>query len=82
MDEKTVIPVKYEDIARPGDPWVMVRKNGKWGWVNHRGDTMIPCRYDAATPFSDYSVETAGYATVCRHGRWFRINKNGKKIGR
>jgi len=32
------------------DEWVMVLKNGKWGWVDHSGKVIIPCRYDAATP--------------------------------
>jgi hypothetical protein len=53
----------------------MVMKNNKWGWVDHSGKTMIPCRYDAATPFN-----TEGKAWVAQFGERFRINKEGLMV--
>lgn len=58
----------------------MVMKNGKWGWVDHRGNIMIPCRYDAATPFNSYDEK--GYATVLQFDMQFRINTKGEMIWR
>jgi hypothetical protein len=55
----------------------MVMKNNKWGWVDHRGNVMIPCRYDAATPFNE-----EGWATVLQFGLQFRINTKGEMIWR
>lgn len=55
--------------------WVMVQKNGKWGWVDHAGKTMIPCRYEAALPF-----EEDGTAAVLQFGEVFRINKQGLMV--
>jgi hypothetical protein len=82
VDSMTWIPAEYEEIAQPNDPWIMVMKNGKWGWVDHKGNIKIPCRYNAATPFNDYSNETDGYATVFQFGLQFRINKKGEMIWR
>ena len=76
-DEKTYIPPEYDEIAHPRDEWVMVMKNNRWGWVDHRGNVKIPCRYDAATPFNG-----EGWATVFQFGMQFRINKKGEMIWR
>jgi hypothetical protein len=53
LNEHRIIPTRYEDIAQIDDEFVMVKKNGKWGWCNHEGVEVIPCIYDAATPFKD-----------------------------
>ena len=76
-DEQTYIPCEYDEIANIHSEWVLVMKNGKWGWVDHRGNVMIPCRYDAVTPFND-----EGWATVLQFGLQFRINKKGEMIWR
>jgi hypothetical protein len=41
---------------------------------------MIPCRFDAATPFNTYDEKD--YATVLRFGLQFRINTKGEIIWR
>lgn len=79
-DEQNYIPPEYDDIAWNEDPdpayaWVIVLKNGKWGWVNHKGEIQIPCRYDAVTPFNK-----EGWATVLQFGLQFRINRKGEMI--
>jgi|GEM_PF-1764887 len=79
-DEQTYITPEYDEIAwnedpDPAYPWVIVLKNGKWGWVNHRGELQIPCRYDAVTPFNK-----EGWATVLQFGLQFRINRKGEMI--
>lgn len=79
-DEKTYITPEYDEIANPRDPWVLVQKNGKWGWVDHRGNVIIPCRFDAATQFNTFDGK--GYATVLQFGLQFRINSRGEMIWR
>ncbi|MCB0577075.1 MAG: WG repeat-containing protein, partial [Saprospiraceae bacterium] len=75
VEEGVYIPCEYEEIAQINDEWVMVMKNGKWGWVDHSGKTMIPCRYDAAAPF-----DAEGRAWVYQFGERFRINKKGEMV--
>ncbi len=75
VKERSYIPCEYEEIAGARDEWVRVMKNGKWGWVDHSGKTMIPCRYDAATPF-----DAEGKAWVYQFGERFRINKEGLMV--
>ena len=79
-DEKTYIPPEYDEIANPRDPWVIVMKNNKWGWVDHRGNVKIPCRFDAVTQFNEFGEK--GYATVLQFGMQFRINTKGEMIWR
>lgn len=74
-NEKTYIPCEYEEIAQIHDEWVMVRRDSKWGWVDHRGNIKIPCRYDAATPFDE-----SGKATVFQFGLQFKINMDGEMV--
>lgn len=50
-----LIEPAYEAIGYVGEEsgWVRVKQNGRWGWVDGQGQTMIPCRFDAATPFTN-----------------------------
>ena len=49
-----------------------VKHNGKWGFVNLEGKSIIPAIYDDAKDFSD------GFAAVCLNKKWGFINKQGK----
>ncbi|NUN99992.1 MAG: WG repeat-containing protein [Saprospiraceae bacterium] len=75
VDEKTHIPPIYDEIAHPHAAWVMVKTKGKWGWTDHRGHEIIPCRYDAITPFNEEDR-----ATVMQFGMQFQINRKGEMI--
>lgn len=47
-------------------------KNGKWGFVNHKGETVIEPQYDSARSFSN------GLAGVCDGEKWGFIDKEGR----
>jgi len=49
--------------------------NDKWGYVNKKGEFVIPAKYDDAAPFSE------GFAFVAMNGRVGIINTKGKMIG-
>lgn len=70
--ERKVISPDYEDICQVNKNLVMVRKNGKWGWVDHAGFERIPCQYDAAMPF------IGGAAWVYRFGIQYYIDESGE----
>lgn len=73
-----LIPAEYESIGFLNEPygWIRAKRNGKWGWVDKRGDPMIPFRYDAAMPFKD------GQAWVRQepYPEFFKINREGKMV--
>lgn len=51
-----------------------VTYNNKWGYINTKGEEIIPCIYDYARDFSD------GLACVCMGDKYGYIDKTGKEI--
>jgi len=45
-----------------------------WGFIDNRGKTVIPSRFEAALPFSE------GLAAVKREGRWGYIDRHGSEV--
>lgn len=56
------------------DGMTAICKNGKWGFVNDRGETVIKCTYDGARSFSN------GLAGVLKDGKWGFIDRNGSLV--
>ena len=54
----TMMPVLIEAISSSDEPGdykyglAPVKKNVKWGYINIKGNEVIPCIYDDAFPFS------------------------------
>ena len=49
-------------------------KDGKWGFLDTKGEEVIPAKYDQATPFSD------GRAFVLKNEKILIIDKKGETI--
>jgi len=84
ISDRVVIMPEYDDIAIEDDPdvtysWIMVQKNGKWGWISRNGEVKIPCKFTAATHFN-----AEGWALVLHYNDQtevtFRINRKGEMI--
>ena len=64
----------YEQV---GDKFIdgllRVQKNGKWGFINEKGEVKIPIIYDSAKDYSTLS----GRASVQKNGKTYRIGENG-----
>ncbi|MEK6497260.1 WG repeat-containing protein, partial [Campylobacter jejuni] len=54
--------------------FAVVCQNGKYGFVNTKGDLVISCQYDNALSFTD------GLARVCMDGKYGFINTKGRLI--
>lgn len=65
---KTCVDLEFCEGLSP------IFKNGKWGYVNENGDTIIPFVYDAARPFSD------GLAAVKKDRYFGFIDYNNKVV--
>ncbi len=77
-DYNILLPCNYEKIGFVSEEnsWIRVQQNSKWGWVDKTGKTMIPCRFDAATPFKN------GKARVMQlpYPDEFKINYKGEML--
>ena len=51
------------------------RKDGKYGFINNRGEVIVDYKYDDATEQNEY-----GFASVNINGKWGSIDKDGKII--
>ena len=75
---------KYvKELEEPYDiPYINVKKDGKWGYINTNGECMIQFIYDYASPFVE--IEEYGkkfyIAFVCEDGSTKVILKNGRVV--
>lgn len=51
------------------------KENGKWGYVDRSGNTVVEFQYDFATNINEY-----GYGAVKQNGKWGVINSQGQII--
>ena len=69
---------EYEEIDYKNTPFensiIAVKKNGRWGFINEKGEETIPFLYNDATSFKE------GRATVLEGNQWWVIDEKGKKI--
>ena len=64
----------YTELIGKSDDRILVRRDGKYGYLNHKGKEIIPCQYDHASLFKD------SRANVSIKGKWGIINTSGKTI--
>lgn len=62
MSYSVMITPQYEDADSFNEGLAAVKKDGKWGYIDETGKTVIPFEYDYAFPFSE------GLAVVCTQG--------------
>lgn len=54
---------------------LVVKKNGKYGVIDNRGKVVLPCIYERI----DISGELF---EICKDGKWYYVDENGKKHAR
>ena len=64
----------YEDAAPFSEGYAAVQKNGNWGFIDEKGNVVIPLEYLSASLFVD------GLAAVKKDGKAGYINKDGEVI--
>ena len=53
MSYSVMITPQYEDADSFNEGLAAVKKDGKWGYIDETGKTVIPFEYDYAFPFSE-----------------------------
>ena len=63
-----------EAKAFVSDEPTAIKKDGKWGFVNKKGEVELMTEYSDIKPFSN------GFAAVCDGKKWGYINKNNTVV--
>lgn len=53
----------------------LTKKDGKYGYINKKGEIVVECIYNDATEQNEY-----GYSAINKNGKWGVINSEGKII--
>lgn len=64
------------------DPYINIKINEKYGYINQYGETKIDFMYDYASPFVEINAYNKKFyiALVCKDGSSYVILKNGRKV--
>ena len=82
---------QYDQLEPFSDGMAAVGKNGKWGYINHKGEEVIPCQFDSEHEIMYAGIESEetycvshdfcdGVAVVRLNGKWGVIDKNGNGL--
>lgn len=65
---------KYDLVTGFSDGMILVSLKNKYGFLNERGEIVVPVSYEIAMPFNE------GLAAVKKNGMWGYINKSGSLV--
>ena len=65
---------RYEYVSNFSEGFARVNNGNKYGFINSKGDEVIPCKYDYACDFSE------GLALVSMNGKYGFVNRNGELV--
>ncbi len=79
------IAAVYENAKDFSDKLAAVKKDGKWGYINASGVTVIPFEFDSCAAADCMNSDCAfgfrnGLAPVCKGGKFGIINSKGENI--
>jgi hypothetical protein len=74
FEQELVISYQYDHATSFSDGLALVKKDGKFGYIDQQGKLVIGFRFDYAAPFRE------GAATVKMDGQLRRIDKSGEFI--
>lgn len=69
-----VIKSRFDDVGLFEDGLAPAKMNGKWGYIDREGKSVIPYKYEAAAPFN------TGLARVMLYGKYGFIDKSGLTV--
>lgn len=86
----------YEECGVSSEGVAAAKKDGKWGYIDEKGKTVIPFEYDASCTYESYvfSYDTVskpeeeafcyaasdGYVPLCKKGKWELRDTSGKVV--
>ena len=64
----------FDDARDFKEGFAAVKKDGKWGYINTKGEQIVECKFDGVGDFNE------GFAAVKKDDRWGYINTKGEQI--
>lgn len=82
---KLEIALIYENAMDFSEGMAAVKKDGKWGYINESGVTVIPFEFDSCASADAMGEDCAfgfkgGFAPVCKGGKFGIINKEAETV--
>ena len=65
---------EFDDARDFKEGFAVVKKDGKWGYINTKGEQIVECKFDSYSNFNE------GFAAVKKDGKWGYINTKGEQI--
>lgn len=95
-DGKLLTDFIYDECGSLSSGLLAVKKDGKWGYVDEKGEEVIPLKYDASWCYDTYVFSydtqdqseriescyaaTDGYVPLCINGKWELRDTAGKPV--
>lgn len=76
---KRVTTDVYENVGYYSDGVIPVKLNGKWGYIDGKGNTVLPFEFDDNNVESSYSASN-GYIAVCKGGQYALYDVSGNIV--
>ena len=64
---------EFDYVDGFNEGFARVQKDGKWGYINTKGEQIVECKFDNAWSFNE------GFARVQKDGKWGYINTKGEQ---
>ena len=65
---------EFDYVDGFNEGFARVQKDGKWGYINTKGEQIVECKFDNAWSFNE------GFASVEKDRKWGYINTKGEQI--
>ena len=65
---------EFDCVCEFNEGFAAVQKDGKWGYINTKGEQIIECKFDDTNYFNE------GFAAVKKDGKWGYINTKGYSV--
>ena len=71
---------KYEKLGSFSEGMAAVMRDGKWGYINTKGEEVIPCQFPNPDDYYTASSFYEGMALIKKDGKWGFINNKGEEV--
>ena len=65
---------EFDGVGSFNEGFARVKKDGKHGYINTKGEQIVECKFDDAYDFNE------GFARVKKDGKWGYINTKGCSV--
>ena len=71
---------KYEKLGSFSEGMAAVMRDGKWGYINTKGNEVIPCQFPDPYDYYISGPFSEGLALIQKDGKWGFVNTKGLEV--